>query len=73
MANKTWRDHCAPIIAEVIKKYKDDPKELKRQLRAAYPYGERKMHPYKIWCSEVRRQLKIPRKVADNPEQDKLL
>jgi hypothetical protein len=25
-------------------------------LLAAYPFGERKYHPYKIWLSEIRRQ-----------------
>jgi len=53
-----WRDHARPIIAAVIR---DNPaateQELRRLLRQAYPYGVREFHPYKIWCSEVKKQL----------------
>lgn len=57
---RTWRDHCRPIIAEVIADVgKNDMKKLRKALRKAYPYGERKMWPYKVWCSEIRRQLNL--------------
>ncbi len=56
----TWREQCSPIIAEVIKTVgTDDMKVLRKALRDAYPYGERRMWPYKVWCSEIRKQLKI--------------
>lgn len=55
---KTWRQHCAPIIASVIAENKGlNNKELRAKIREAYPYGERAMHPYKIWCDEVKKQL----------------
>jgi hypothetical protein len=61
MAWTTWRNHCAPIIAEVIERVgTDDPKALRKALLEAYPYGERSMHPYKIWRDEIRRQLSPP-------------
>ena len=54
----TWREHAAPIIADVIKRVgKSDIKALRKALREAYPYGERKYHPYKVWCDEIKRQL----------------
>ena len=54
---KTWREVAAPIIAVVIKDVGyDDLGKLKRALFDAYPFGPRNMHPYKIWCSEIRRQ-----------------
>lgn len=57
--SKTWRDHCSPIIAEVIDEVgTEDMKKLRKALREAYPYGERKYWPYKVWCDEVNRQLK---------------
>ncbi len=57
----TWREQCRPIIAEVIKTVGlDDMKVLRKALRDAYPYGERKMWPYKVWCSEIRKQMEIP-------------
>lgn len=54
----TWRDIVAPTIARVIREVGTaDPKRLSAALRAAYPYGVRKYHPYRIWCNEIRRQL----------------
>ena len=56
----TWRDHASPIISRVIYEVgRGDMKKLRKALRDAYPFGERKYHPYKIWCDEVRRQLGI--------------
>jgi len=55
---KTWRDSAGPKIAEVIARVgTEDPKALRKALREAYPYGERKYWPYKVWLSEIRRQL----------------
>jgi hypothetical protein len=57
---KSWRDYAAPIIARVLKEAAgQDEKTIKKALHDAYPFGERAMHPYKIWCDEVRRQRGI--------------
>lgn len=32
-------------------------KEARRALCAAYPFGERSRHPYKVWCHVVRWSL----------------
>ena len=32
-------------------------KEIKKALREAYPFGERKYHPYKIWLDEIKVQM----------------
>lgn len=54
----TWRHIARPIIAQAIATNKDkDEKEVRKALREAYPWGERKYHPYKIWCDEIRVQL----------------
>jgi len=54
----TWRERAAPIIAEVIRRVgRNDPEALRAAIREAYPWGERKRHPYKAWCKEVRHQL----------------
>jgi hypothetical protein len=64
----SWREIAAPIIAETVARVgRDDIKALRRALRDAYPFGERKYHPYKIWCDEVRRQLGL-RKGPSVPE-----
>jgi hypothetical protein len=55
---RSWRDIAAPIIAATIERVgRQDEKALRRALRDAYPFGMRKLHPYKIWCDEIRRQL----------------
>lgn len=54
-----WRDHCRPIIAAVIEEVgASDMKVLRKALKEAYPYGERRMWPYKVWLSEIKNQLK---------------
>lgn len=53
-----WRDKSLEIIREVLEECKDaDEATKRRRLREAYPFGERSMHPYKIWCDEVNRAL----------------
>ena len=34
-----------------------DVLELRAKLRDAYPFGEKKHYPYRIWCEEVRDAL----------------
>lgn len=53
-----WRDHCRPIIASTISAWNGkDEKELRKALYEAYPFGERRWYPYKVWLSEIRFQL----------------
>jgi hypothetical protein len=55
---RTWRSYATPLIRQVLKDNagKTD-KEIRKALREAYPWGERAMHPYKIWCDEIKVQL----------------
>jgi hypothetical protein len=47
-----------PIIHRVLQETKgQDEKAIRKALREAYPWGERSMHPYKIWISEIAVQL----------------
>lgn len=74
----TWRKAAAPIIAQVIRDNEGKTeKEIRKALREAYPWGERAMHPYKVWCSEVNKQLKSigiksRGKVSRPPDQGQL-
>jgi hypothetical protein len=53
-----WRDKARPIIAAVIAEIgTGDEKALRKALRAAYPFGPREYHPYRIWCDEINVQL----------------
>ena len=55
--NSYWRAHAAPIIARVlVETAGKPPKEVRAALRAAYPFGVRRHHPYRIWCDEIRVQ-----------------
>lgn len=57
MSKSRWREYARPIIARVLAETAgQDEKVIRRALVEAYPFGERAMHPYKIWCDEVRRQ-----------------
>ena len=54
---KTWRDVARPIIAKVLEETKGKPDiEIRQALFNAYPFGERRYTPYKIWLDEIQRQ-----------------
>lgn len=57
-----WRDCAKLIIADEIERCCSegitDPQEIRRCIRDKYPFGERSHHPYKIWLSEVKKQMK---------------
>lgn len=55
MSKSRWREYASPIIARIVRTYPDGP-ERRAELRKAYPFGERKYHPYKIWLDEIARQ-----------------
>lgn len=53
----TWRDRARPIIDGVLRATRGQSEhEIKAALLAAYPFGPRQYHPYRIWCDEVRVQ-----------------
>jgi hypothetical protein len=52
-----WRRAAAPIIAKVLAETKGRTDgEVRAALRAAYPFGQRRFHPYRIWLDEIRIQ-----------------
>lgn len=52
-----WRQHCAPIIAAVLAKTAgQDDRFIRKSLYDAYPFGERRYHPYKMWLKEIHAQ-----------------
>jgi len=60
-----WRTEARAVIAKVRA---DNPgvtgPALKKLANAAYPFGPRQYHPYKIWLSELRAQFPKPRPVC---------
>lgn len=56
----SWRTTAAAVISKCIQEHPDAyESDLRKIISAAYPFGERKYHPYKIWLSEVKHQLHI--------------
>lgn len=56
MSDSYWRNIAAPIIAETLKKCRQEglnDAQTRKALRDAYPFGEMAMHPYKIWRDEI--------------------
>lgn len=73
----TWRDSARPLIAKVLAESKGKSEyQIRKALYDAYPFGERKYHPYKVWLDEIKVQRKKRRfgaKVKPVPkEQGKL-
>jgi hypothetical protein len=53
----SWRQRAAPIIARVLAETSGQPEgDVRAALLAAYPFGPRKHHPYRIWLNEIRVQ-----------------
>lgn len=58
MVSGNRRDAAARIIAGVIARVgRADEKRLRQALRDAYPWGERRYWPYKVWLSEIKCQI----------------
>jgi urease accessory protein UreE len=59
--HKSWRDKAREVIHAVQKANPDaTPEEMQKLLFAAYPFGNRTHHPYRIWCDEVNKTKKQP-------------
>lgn len=57
-----WRKKSAEVILDVLDQCgslttPEDMKAVRARLSEAYPFGEKKYHPYKIWLDEIKRQL----------------
>jgi hypothetical protein len=53
-----WRRIAAPIICKVLAETAGQPEAVvRRALREACPFGQRRYHPYRIWCDEIRVQM----------------
>jgi len=74
MSRSRWRNAAAPIIRSVLEATRGQPEAaVKKALFDAYPFGPREHLPYKIWCSEIRRQrgIKTPKEKAEQAKAEK--
>lgn len=62
MPRTTWRDRFRPKIAKVIQDHPDcSVGRLRRLLRAAGDFrGDHQSWRYRMWCKEVKQQLRLP-------------
>lgn len=50
----TWGIQSIEVINAVLREhYQKPPEEILKIARAAYPFGERNYHPYKVWCKKI--------------------
>lgn len=56
---KSRRDQVKEVLTEVFRELPEDAteKEVRKAVSDAYPFGERAMHPYKIWLDESRKWI----------------
>jgi hypothetical protein len=57
-----WRKMSRRVIQDVLNNYRaplneEQIREVKAKLSNAYPFGERKYYPYKIWLEEIKKTL----------------
>lgn len=59
MSQSHWRRISREVIEATLAALPADAplKEKRKAVSAAYPFGERAMHPYKMWCKEVQAAL----------------
>lgn len=51
----TWRAEARSILLALMDEQRPaTAAEFRRAARAAYPWGERRMWPYRVWQEEVR-------------------
>jgi hypothetical protein len=57
---------CAVIDAVIARVGREDDERLRAELRAAYPFGERKFRPWRVWRQQIRRILgPAPKRESD--------
>ena len=57
MKQRTWRDAAKVAIQKALREAEAqglDTEATHKHVNAAYPFGERAYHPYKIWLSEMK-------------------
>lgn len=74
---KNWRDIARPIIHQALQEtLGQEETAIRKALQDAYPFGQRAMHPYKIWLDEIKVQRKKRtfgrRRDQQNPQQKSL-
>lgn len=65
MSESRWRTKSRAVIIAALgrgRKAGLDGKELEKYVSEAYPFGERRMYPYRVWLNEFALLVKNQRK-----------
>ena len=63
--SQSWYDRAKAVITQVKLQHPDvDRKALRILCSKAYPFGERRNHPYKAWCRAMREELGMSRRCS---------
>ena len=68
----TWAEKCHIVLEEILQQHPHDTPERRKAIRDAYPFGERKYWPYKVWCKVVSDMTKA-KKIKTNDDQHVLI
>lgn len=67
----SWRQRANRVIRQAIELNEDASREaIRAAVDAAYPFGERMYHPYKIWL-KVRREYFIYHNLLTDAEKER--
>lgn len=73
MKENHWRSHAHEVLKIVFAGLPDDATraQVERAVSDAYPFGERKMHPYKIWLDEKAKWIdrRFPRETRERDRE----
>ena len=72
MAQRTWRDAAKPVIQKALQEAEAqglDAEATHKYVNAAYPFGQRAYHPYKILLSELKATFSLSPKAQDDLEK----
>lgn len=69
-ATSHWRRAADDVIRRVLSALPPTSTiaERRKALQAAYPFGERAHHPYRVWCRAVCDWLGAPRRKNPHPQ-----
>jgi hypothetical protein len=66
VSNSYWRESAHHVISQVLERNADergewlqDPAEILGEIDKAYPFGQKDLHPYKMWLEERKEAVKI--------------
>lgn len=66
MSTSGWRAKSRRVILAALKEGREkglEGKALEKHVSDAYPFGERAMHPYKVWLNEFALLVRGERKL----------